>query len=183
VKAEAQVKIVPYDPAWPERFAALAYRLREALGLVALRIDHIGSTSVPGLAAKPIIDVQISVVSFDPLETYMIPLHRAGFVHRADNTELTKRYFREAPGGRRTHVHVRRAGSFSEQFALLFRDYLRIHPAEALAYATLKRRLAGQYRHDRHGYTEAKEPHSWQIIRRADRWAQHTGWEPPQSDA
>ena len=66
--------------------------------------------------------MQISVVSSDPLETCLIPLHRAGFVHRADNTELTKRYFREVPGGRRTHVHVRRAGSLSEQLPKVMPD-------------------------------------------------------------
>ena len=178
-----RVEIVPYDPAWPRRFAVLAAGLREALGAVALRIDHIGSTSVPGLAAKPIIDVQISVASFDPLDTYKLPLERVGFVHRADNSERTKRYFREKPGQRRTHIHVRRAGSFSEQFALLFRDYLRVHPDDALAYAALKLRLAGQYGEDRHGYTEAKVPYIWGIIRRADGWAQRTGWEPSPSDA
>lgn len=149
----------------------------------APRIDHIGSTSVPGLDAKPVIDVQISVVSFSPLEAYKVPLERVGFVYRAGNTERTKRYFRESPGQRRTHLHVRRAGSFSEQFALLFRDFLREHPDDALAYAAVKRRLAGQYGHDRHGYVEAKVPYMWDIIRRADHWAQQTGWEPPPSDA
>lgn len=178
-----RVEIAPYDPAWPQRFAALAEKLRQALGPVALRIDHIGSTSVPGLAAKPIIDVQISVAAFEPLDAYRTPLHRAGFVHRADNTERTKRYFRETPGERRTHIHVRRAGSFSEQFALLFRDYLRTHSGEALAYAALKRRLTDRYGDDRHRYTEAKVPHVWEIIHRADDWAQQTGWEPPPSDA
>jgi GrpB-like predicted nucleotidyltransferase (UPF0157 family) len=174
-----RVLIVTYDPTWPRRFAALGGRLREALGPVAARIDHIGSTSVPGMAAKPIIDIQISVAAFDPLEVYADPLRSAGFVHRAGNTERTKRYFREAPGERRTHIHVRRAGSFSEQFALLFRT----HPDDASGYAELKRRLADQYGYDRHGYTEAKVPHTWQLIRRADEWAQRTGWEPPPSDS
>jgi GrpB-like predicted nucleotidyltransferase (UPF0157 family) len=177
-----RVEIVPYDPAWPQRFAVLGGTLREALGSVAVRIDHIGSTSVPGLAAKPVIDVQISVASFDPLDAYKVPLERAGFVYRAGNTERTKRYFRESPGRRRTHIHVRRAGSFSEQFALLFRDFLRTHPEEARAYAALKSGLAERYGYDRHGYTEAKGPYVWEIIRRADDWAQQTGWEPPSSD-
>lgn len=178
-----RVEIVPYDPAWPHRFQTLAGRLREALGPVAVRIDHIGSTSVPGLAAKPIVDVQISVAAFEPLDAFRLPLERVGLVYRAGNTERTKRYFRETPGQRRTHVHVRRAGSFSEQFALLFRDFLRTHPDEALAYAALKRRLAEHYGHDRHGYLDAKEPYMWEIIRRADDWAQQVGWEPPPSDA
>ncbi len=101
-----------------------------------------------------------------------------GSVFHEANHELTKRYFREAPGTRRTHIHVRRAGSFSEQFALLFRDYLREHDADARAYAVLKYRLAEQYGIDREGYTEAKGPFIWEIIRKADQWAQQTGWAP-----
>jgi GrpB-like predicted nucleotidyltransferase (UPF0157 family) len=126
-----EVMIIPYDAEWPILFARLGGALRAALGDVALRIDHVGSTSVPGLEAKPIIDVQISVASFEPLDAYRGPLESLGYLFRADNTERTKRYFREAPGTRRTHVHVRRAGSLSEQFALLFRDYLRAHAEDA----------------------------------------------------
>lgn len=177
------VIVVPYDQEWPRLFAELGARLRAELGPVALRIDHIGSTSVPGLDAKPIIDVQISVASFEPLEAYREPLARAGFIHRADNPELTKRYFRETPGERRTHIHVREAGSWAQQFALLFRDYIRTHPQDAQAYVAEKYRLAEECREDRQGYTEAKEPIIWQIMQRADRWSQDVGWSPGPSDA
>jgi GrpB-like predicted nucleotidyltransferase (UPF0157 family) len=104
---------------------------RRAPGAVALRIDHIGATAVPGLAAKPIIDVQVSVASFEPVAAFKAPLEGVGYVFRSDNTERTKRYFREPSGAARTHIHVRRAGSVSEQFPLLFREYLRTHPADA----------------------------------------------------
>jgi len=177
------VIIAPYDPEWPRLFAQLGARLREALGPVALRIDHIGSTSVPGMAAKPVIDVQISVASFEPLEAFKTPLEGLGFVHRADNPELTKRYFREMPGQRRTHIHVRLAGSWSEQFALLFRDYMRTHDEDCRRYEGIKRQLAEQYGDDRQGYTEAKEPYLWEIMKKADRWAQETGRVPGASDA
>jgi len=176
------IEFVPYDATWSELFCALGGRLRAALGEAALRIDHIGSTSVPGLAAKPIIDIQISVVALEPVEPYRLPLEGLGFVFRADNMERTKRYFREAPGTRRTHIHVRRAGSWSEQFALLFRDYMRTHGEDAAQYAALKRDLAKQYAADRHGYTDAKDPFIWETMQRADRWAQADGWEPGRSD-
>ena len=178
-----RVEIVLYDPAWPEQFAELGRELRAGLGDIALRIDHVGSTAVPGLAAKPIIDVQVSVAAFEPLAAFKQPLERLGYVFRADNPERIKRYFREPPGRRRTHVHVRRAGSFSEQWALLFRDYLRAHPEVAAEYEALKRRLAIRYRDDRRGYAAAKEPFSWAVIRRADGWAQAQGWQPGPSDA
>jgi GrpB-like predicted nucleotidyltransferase (UPF0157 family) len=177
------IEVVACDPAWPGRFAELGRELRAGLGAIALRIDHIGSTSVPGLAAKPIIDIQVSVAEFEPLAAYRLPLEQLGYVYRAGNPERTKRYFREPPGHPRTHVHVRRAGSFSEQWALLFRDYLRAHPEAAAEYEAVKRRLAVRYRDDRRGYTAAKEPFSWAIIRRADAWAQAQGWQPRPSDA
>jgi GrpB-like predicted nucleotidyltransferase (UPF0157 family) len=177
------VEIAPYDPIWPARFAQLGRELRAGLGTTALRIDHIGSTSIPGMAAKPIIDIQISVAVFEPLDVYRLPLERLGYVFRADNTERTKRYFREAPGTPRRHIHVRRAGSWAEQFALLFRDYLRTHAEEARLYESLKYQLATKYREDRQGYTDAKSPFIWEIMTKADRWSQEIGWEPGSSDA
>jgi GrpB-like predicted nucleotidyltransferase (UPF0157 family) len=98
-------------------------------------------------------------------------LEAAGFVYRAATTERTRRYFREPPGRRCTHVQVRRAGSFSEQFALLFRDFLRADPAAALDYGQHKVVLAARFTHDRRGYLEAKLPIIWDVLRNADRWA------------
>jgi GrpB-like predicted nucleotidyltransferase (UPF0157 family) len=177
------IEIHAYDQSWPTLFSEIGGQLRSHLGRVALRIDHIGSTAVPGLAAKPVIDIQNSVTLLDPIAPFQRPLEASGLRYVADNPELTKRYFREQPGHRRTHVHVRRAGSFSEQFALLFRDFLRAHDTEADAYARHKKELARKYRNDRQGYVNAKTPYVWEIIRSADAWAQRTGWEPPASDA
>ncbi len=180
-----RIVIVAYDPSWPSLFRSVASRLRHALGDIALRIDHIGSTAIQGLDAKPIIDIQISVASLEPIDQFKVPIEQAGFVHRADNIERTKRFFRERPGDRRTHVHVRRAGTFSEQFPLLFREYLRAHPDRAQQYAALKRDLAARYSEpdERHLYVEAKVPFTWETIHLADNWAQAIGWEPPPSDA
>jgi GrpB-like predicted nucleotidyltransferase (UPF0157 family) len=178
-----RIEIIDYNPAWPVLFGELGRTLRVALGAVALRIDHIGSTAVPGLAAKPVIDVQISVAAFEPVEAFKDPLEQLGYVYRADNPERTKRYFREPHGSRRTHLHVRRAGSFSQQVPLLLRDYLRCHAHAAAEFATVKRHLAGQFPFDGAGYTDAKTPYVWEIIRRADEWAQLQGWEPGPSDA
>jgi GrpB-like predicted nucleotidyltransferase (UPF0157 family) len=185
MRAGDPVWITPYDVTWPEQFVQLAQLLRNALGPVALRIDYIGSTSVPGLAAKPVIDIQISVADFEPLDAYRLPLERLGYIFRADNPNRTERYFREAPGQRRVHIHVKRAGSFGEQFALLFRDYVRMHPDVASHYAQLKLGLAQQYARveDRAAYTDAKSPFIWKVIAQADEWAQQTGWIPEHSDA
>lgn len=178
------ITIKEYNPDWPRVFAELASKIRSGIGPAALRIDHIGSTSVPGLAAKPIIDIQISVETFHPMERYRLPLEALGFEYRARNPELTKLYFKDPEGKEeRTHIHIRRAGSFSEQYSLLFRDYMRCHAAAASQYARLKLKLAEQHRDDRNAYTEAKDAFIWDIIRRADKWAQDTGWHPGPSDA
>lgn len=177
------IEIHSYDPSWPELFRELGRGLRDALGSVALRIDHIGSTSVRGLAAKPVIDIQISVAILEPAGSFRAPLERAGWTFRADNDDRTKRYFREAPGQRRTHIHVRRAGSWSEQGALLLRDFLRAHPEFAADYGALKRQLAARFGDHRADYTEAKAPFIWALLQRADVWAQRVGWTPDASDA
>ena len=150
---------------------------------MALRIDHIGSTSVPGLGAKPVIDVQVSVERLEPVAPFRDPLLDLGFTYRAANPERTKRYFRESPGQPPTHIHVRKAGSFSEQFPLLFRDFLRVHHEAAAGYEAVKRDLAARYADDGPAYTAAKAQIVWDIIQRADNWAQETGWEPGPSDA
>lgn len=177
------VEIYEWSAKWAENFRTKAAAIREALGTRAKRIDHIGSTAIHGLAAKPIIDIQISVADFDPIHTLVEPLESIDYVWRSSNSELTKRYFRENPGHERTHIHIRRQGSWHEQWALLFRDYMRLHAEEHEPYVALKRGLAERFRNDRVAYTAGKEDHLWQVIRRADRWAATTGWTPAVSDA
>ena len=179
---QQRVEIHEYTPEWIREFEAIADRLRSTLGEEVIRIDHIGSTSIPGLAAKPIVDIQLSVRALEPMAAYARHLERLGYVWRENNPERTKRYFREQPGQRRTHIHVRKLGSWHEQYALLFRDYVRRHPDARDRYEQVKRALAEQFRHDRYTYTEAKAPIFWEIIQKADRWAAATGWEPGPTD-
>ena len=181
--AGEEIGIRDWSPGWAGTFRAKAVAIRRALGARALRIDHIGSTAIGGLAAKPVIDIQVSVAGFEPVEGLAAAMEAAGYLWRPSNPELTKRYFRERPGEARTHVHVRRAGSWHEQWALLFRDYMRAHEAELAPYAALKRALAARYGNDRAAYAEGKGDHLWAVIRRADRWAAETGWTPGPSDA
>jgi GrpB-like predicted nucleotidyltransferase (UPF0157 family) len=176
------IVVVPYDPGWPGEFRGYAVRLREALGPLALRIDHVGSTSVPGLAAKPIVDIQVSVRSLEPTDPYRAPIESLGY-HLEENDDRTKRAFHWPPGQRRTHLYARSAGSFDEQLNLLFRDFLRARSDAAQEYAQVKWELAERFRNDREGYVAAKEPTVWSILRRAHDWAQSTGWSPGPSDA
>ena len=132
------ITVVPYDAEWPELFRRLGRELRAALQDLADRIDHIDSTFISGMAAKPILDIQISVAGLEPIGSYKASLESLGFDWRVNNPDLTKRYFREISGSHRVHIHVRQSGSWGEQFSLLFRDYMRTHPEDAAAYSELK---------------------------------------------
>ncbi|MGA9840603.1 MAG: GrpB family protein [Thermoplasmata archaeon] len=182
-RTEAPIIIVPYDPAWPGLFRSIGTALRTTLGPVAARIDHVGSTSIPGLDAKPIIDIQVSVAHLDPDAPYRLPLEQAGYLWIPDNPDRTKRFFQPSSGSPPSHVHVRPVGCFDEQLNLLLRDYLRAHGEAASEYARVKWELAARFRNDRGGYVRAKEPTVWSLLVRAHDWAQRTGWSPGPSDA
>jgi GrpB-like predicted nucleotidyltransferase (UPF0157 family) len=189
------VKLFEYIPRWPSDFASIAARLRANLGPLALRIDHIGSTAVPGLAAKNIIDVQVTVESLD-VEVLRPRLLEAGFRHLADvqisdhypagskrrDEEWRKLLFVALEGQRDANVHVRAAGRANQRYALLFRDYLRAELAAAAAYGQVKSRLA-RLNIDRAAYTDTKDPICDLIIVAAEAWARQTGWQPGPSDA
>ena len=174
--------VVPYNDQWPREFLQVGESIRAVLGPLALRIDHIGSTAIPGIAAKPVIDVQVSLKDFEDIGTIVLAMRSIGFSFRADNPDRTQRYFREMPGNKRTHIHMRRSGSFQEVFSLLFRDYLRCHPEDARAYEENKYELALLHRDSRLNYLNGKGPLIWEIIMRANRWSQQTGWHPGTSD-
>jgi GrpB-like predicted nucleotidyltransferase (UPF0157 family) len=166
------VVIADYEESWPVRFEEQRARVMRALGRVALRIDHIGSTSVPGLAAKPIIDVQVSVHDVDEEPLYVAPLEAAGYRLRV--REPGHRLLRTP--GRDVHVHVWPSGSGDERRHLLFRDWLRRNRQDRDAYEALKRKLAPEDWEDRQHYAEAKGPLVAEIMGRAEAWAAASGW-------
>ncbi len=172
------VEVVDYDQQWPARFEAYAEDLRRALGTVAVRVDHIGSTAVPGLAAKPVIDVQVSVADVAALDLYKPGMETIGMLHRPHPEEREEREFFRPPGRRVVHVHVVRSGSPEERRHLLHRDYLRAHPAAAREYGELKRRLAERFRDARQDYQEAKGPFLQAMSVEAERWASRIAWQP-----
>ena len=147
------VEIVDYDPAWPEAARAEAALIGPALA--ALAVEHVGSTAMPGLAAKPILDLLVGVADLDSVEGRVPAMEDLGYEYRGPNGIQERRYF--VKGRPRTHhVHVTLHGSEWWLQHVTFRDRLRAHPAEADAYEALKRELATRYRDDRLGYTEAK---------------------------
>ena len=163
---------MPPDPAWPSAFASEAARLHAALGALAVRIEHVGSTSVPGLAAKPIIDIQVSVPSIEPPEPYRRPLGALGHLFVPDPESPDYHFFgKPAQRPRTHHLHVCEAGSLHELRHLAVRDFLRAHPTEAEAYGAVKRSAAARHPGDRIAYMAAKRPFVEDLERRALAWA------------
>jgi GrpB-like predicted nucleotidyltransferase (UPF0157 family) len=185
------VEIVEYDPRWPAEFERLAARVADLMGPAALSVDHIGSTSVPGLAAKDRIDIQVAVERLDAL---LLRAAVDGSGLRAasevcgdhvpagadgDDDGWAKLLFTwREPQERAANVHVRVLGAANWRYALLFRDHLRAHPVTAAAYAELKRRLAA-LGIDGDIYSDVKDPACDLIIEAAESWAAATGWQPP----
>jgi GrpB-like predicted nucleotidyltransferase (UPF0157 family) len=140
------VIVVPYDPSWPQQFEAERDRIGRALEALALRIDHHGSTAVPGLAAKPVIDIQVSVAPLHPIAIYVERLEPLGYIHLPHADDAVCPFFHRPVEWPHTHhVHLVEAGGDEERRTLAFRDYLREHPLVAREYETLKRRLAAEF--------------------------------------
>jgi GrpB-like predicted nucleotidyltransferase (UPF0157 family) len=169
--AADDVHLRSYDPRWPELFRAEAERLRHLLGnAVVNRIEHVGSTAVPRIIAKPVIDMLVEIPSFKTAERDIVPtLREEGweYIWRDDRPPGHMMFIRRASDGRRTHhVHMAPAGhSLWER--VLFRDYLRSHPQEASRYEQLKIRLASLYAADSEAYTEAKGAYVKEIMMKA----------------
>ncbi len=188
-----QIVIVEHRPEWVQEFTSIARSIQAALGDLALRIDHIGSTAVEGLAAKDIIDVQVTVADLSSeVEAAFL---RAGYTRReytqdhrpptatGPDRDWEKQFYHPPAGTRPANIHVRRASSANGRYALLFRDYLRAHPFAAMAYARAKTALARYAPTDWDLYYDVKDPICDIIMAGAELWATSCGWRPGPSDA
>jgi GrpB-like predicted nucleotidyltransferase (UPF0157 family) len=149
------IVIVDYDPEWPTEFDRLRERAAQAVGDVVVSIEHVGSTAVPRLAAKPVIDLVVVVHPGD-VEVAIDRLVAIGYVHEGDRGVEEREAFRVPQGERRHHLYVCPSNSDELHRELTFRDRLREDPELASAYEALKRQLAIRFRDDRSAYTEAK---------------------------
>jgi GrpB-like predicted nucleotidyltransferase (UPF0157 family) len=184
------VRITPYAAEWAGDFAKLRDVLAAVLGDLALRIDHVGSTSIPGMAAKDVIDVQVTVASVDGADEIARRLGAVGFSQRpylrdheppgwtGDEDEWRKLVFAPPDGLRACNVHVREAGRTNQRYALLFRDYLRSDPDAVETWMAMKVRLAEQYPDDLLTYGFVKDAATDVLMLAAERWATETGWSP-----
>ena len=167
------VEIHPYDPAWAADFAAEAARLAPVFGANLVAVHHIGSTAVPGLPAKPIIDILPVVHDLALVDGLNAPMAALGYIAKGENGIPGRRYFRKGSDAHHTHhVHVFEASSPEIAKHLAFRDYLRAHPEDRDAYGRLKTTLAAQYRTDPPAYTEAKTEFVQAILHKTAVWKQ-----------
>ncbi len=152
------VQVILYQPTWPELFHQEAVRLRRALGDAIGLIEHVGSTAVAGLSAKPIIDVLAAVPSLSAARMLIAPLQQIGYEHRPGVQSPTRIFFALGPPTCRTHyLSLAEVGSLAWHDQTFFRDYLRAHPEAMTAYDALKRELAMRFPSNRSAYTAAKE--------------------------
>ena len=153
----SKVRLAKYSPLWPSLFSKEAEKLSNILGDLALTIAHVGSTSIPGMIAKPIIDINISVESLEPMEPYKVPLEKLGYTFIVDPDPIDLHFFAKPFSHPRSyHIHVCTIGSWHEISDLAFRDFLIKNPDEAINYGKLKSHLVCKYEGNRKYYIRGK---------------------------
>jgi GrpB-like predicted nucleotidyltransferase (UPF0157 family) len=159
---ERPVRIVAYDLEWPSLFKKEKNRIIDIIGHIVLKVEHIGSTAVPNLGGKPIIDIMVAVNHLDDADICIEPLEIIGYNYFPEYEESMpeRRYFQKGKQPEEQHYHLHMVELTSEFWErhLLFRDHLRSHPDIAEHYYVLKKKLATKYGSDCEGYTEAKTP-------------------------
>jgi GrpB-like predicted nucleotidyltransferase (UPF0157 family) len=167
-RVDEPVRIRSYDPTWPSRYEEEWEALRAAVGRwVVGGIHHVGSTAVPGLDAKPIIDILVGVEDLSSSRACFEPLAGLRYLYAPYLADEMHWFCKPDPAARTHHLHLVPAGSARFRDELAFRDHLRAHPAVAAEYAALKRELAGRFEEDRNGYTDAKSDFVQRVLAHA----------------
>ena len=174
----SEVKVLPHDPRWRDAFEAEAQQVAAALGENVLAVHHIGSTAIPDIYAKPVVDLLVEVRDITGVDGRSSAMESLGYEVMGEYGIPGRRYFRkDTPEGIRTHhLHAFEAGSAEVERHLAFRDYMLAHPGDAQRYSELKRRLAEEHPQDLDGYMDGKDGFIREMDRRAARWrTSHAG--------
>ncbi len=165
------IVVVPHDPSWRRRFERGSARIRAVLGDEVVDIHHIGSTAIPSIVAKPIVDFLVEVKEIGRVDGYNGKMEEAGYRPKGEFGIPGRRYFIRGPDhARKEHLHIFTAGHSEAVRLLLFRDYMNAHSADAKAYGDLKEELARRFPHDIEGYLAGKEGFIRDIDKKASRW-------------
>lgn len=174
----SSIRLADYDPQWPTLYEEEKASILDLIGDFIFNIQHIGSTAVPGLGAKPIIDIMVAIRRLALIEKCIQPLQTIGYEYRGEYGIPGRHFFRKPPGdlvARTHHLHlVERESDFWERH-ILFRDFLRVHSEETQRYYQLKRELAAKFASDRDAYTEAKTSFIESVVQKA-RASKTTDW-------
>jgi GrpB-like predicted nucleotidyltransferase (UPF0157 family) len=162
------IEISDYDPTWPQAFKCLRNKLLPVVGDIALAVEHVGSTAVPGLAAKPILDIGLVVPSRSDIPELIQRLTLAGYVHRGDLGIEGREAFDGPSEPMKHHLYAYAADNLALRNHILLRDYLRAHQSTAAAYGDLKKRLAREFAYDAKSYVEGKTNFILGILRTLD---------------
>ena len=166
-----RIEVVPYDPLWPERFREEAQELLEVFGSNVQAIHHVGSTAIPGIKAKPIIDVLVVARDLEQVDRHNKEMAARGYIPKGSFGIPGRRFFIKGTETERSHhVHIFARGHSAIHRHLAFRDYLRAHPGRAQAYGRLKEELARTFRHDIEGYMAGKDAFIKTIEKEAQAW-------------
>ena len=166
-----KIEIVSHDPTWADRATTEAAQIMHALGTSILAIHHIGSTAIPGIMAKPTLDLLAEVLNLNDIDELNPRMEALGYAPRGENGIPGRRYFVKFAGEMHfCHVHMFLTGNPEIARHINFRDYLIAHPVEAEAYSCLKAALAAQFPYDSVAYTDGKEQFVREIDRKASRW-------------
>lgn len=168
-----KIILTPHDSDWSAQYEAEAVRLTAVFQPILRAIHHIGSTAIPGIKAKPILDILLEVTEITAVNQYIQPMARLGYLSKGENGIPGRHYFRKGSDEHHTHhIHVYATNHPEIARHLNFRDYLRCHPAEAAAYSQLKEQLAQQYFSEPAAYTESKTVFIQTIEQKALQWRQ-----------
>ncbi|MFQ3546101.1 GrpB family protein [Halobacillus rhizosphaerae] len=165
-----KVEVHSYDERWSLKFVEEVEKLKYIFGNEIVDVHHIGSTSVPGLKAKPIIDIMPIVRDIDHVDLYNQDMLDIGYEPKGENGITRRRYFQKGGDNRSHHLHIYQAGNYEIKRHLAFRDYLREHPGEKKKYGELKEKLAKQYPYDVEAYINGKENLVKEIEAKALHW-------------
>jgi GrpB-like predicted nucleotidyltransferase (UPF0157 family) len=166
-----KVEVVSYSAEWPARFEEESHRIRRIFGSEIIAIHHIGSTAVPDLSAKPVIDIMPVVKNIERVDDYNHTMINLGYKPRGENGLSGRRYFQKGEDQRTHHIHIYEKGNPDIDRHLVFRDYLRSHPKEAINYGSLKEWLAKEFPYDITSYIEGKEAFVLELEQKAMVWS------------
>jgi len=169
-----KVEVVPYEKKWSKLFQNESNNIKNILGDLIVSIHHVGSTAIPNMDAKPVIDILIEVTEINKVDSFNKKMNNLGYIALGENGILNRRFFSKGGNNRTHHIHIFETGNSEINRHLLFRDYLIAHPKDAKKYSLLKQRLAHEYPENIDMYIKGKDAFIKELDKKAKEWKENT---------